>query len=119
MKIYCGGAAHSMGDGGQLRDEAGGSSMLLDGHGVVIGVEKASSTSREGRSVMLRRQGDGRCGAAEANNGGGDELHAMWRSTAQGKGCWWRDAASSCGAMPLVEDCGVMLPQRDDGVMPS
>jgi hypothetical protein len=33
--------------------------MLLDGHGVVIGVEKALSTSREGRGVMLRRQGDG------------------------------------------------------------
>jgi hypothetical protein len=38
--------------------------MLLDGHSVVIGVEKASSTSRESRGVMLRRQGDGRCDAA-------------------------------------------------------
>jgi hypothetical protein len=54
MKIYCGGAAHSMGDGGQLRDVAGVGAMLLDGHGVVLGVEKASSTSREGRGVMLR-----------------------------------------------------------------
>jgi hypothetical protein len=84
--------------------------MLLDGHGVVIGIEKALSMSREGRSVTLRRQGDGRCDAAEADNGGGGELHAMWRSTAQGKGCWWRDAASSRGAMPLLEDGGVMLP---------
>jgi hypothetical protein len=33
--------------------------MLLDGHGTVLSVEKASSTSREGRDVMLRRQGDG------------------------------------------------------------
>jgi hypothetical protein len=33
--------------------------MPLDGHGVVLGVEKAPSTSREGRGVMLRRQGDG------------------------------------------------------------
>jgi hypothetical protein len=48
-----------MGDGGQLRDQAGRGAMLLDGHGVMLGVEKASSTSREGRGVMLRRQDDG------------------------------------------------------------
>jgi hypothetical protein len=54
MKIRGGGAEHSMGDGGQLRDTADVGAMLLDGHGVVLGVEKASSTSREGRRVMLR-----------------------------------------------------------------
>jgi hypothetical protein len=75
--------------------------------------------------VMLRRQGDGRCDAAKANNNGGGELHARWRTTAQGEGRWRCDAASSpalCDAAMRRQWCdaaatgGSVMPPREDDV---
>jgi hypothetical protein len=93
--------------------------MLLDGHGVVIGVEKASSESREDRSVMLRRHGDG----------GVMPLKPTTVAVANSMRCGGRRHEAKVvggvmplaagGAMPLGEDGGVMPPRGDIGVMPS
>lgn len=93
--------------------------MLLEGHGVVLGVEKASSTSREGRGVMLRRQGDGgvmlpkltTVAAANFIRCGGRRREAEVVGGVM-------PLAAGCGAMPLREDGGAMLPQGSGGVIP-
>lgn len=108
-----------MGDGGQQRNEGGGGAMLLDGHGVVIGVEKASSTSKGDCGVMLRQQGDG----------GVMPLQPTTAPAANSMRCGSRQReakvvggvmplAAGCGAMPRGEDGGKMLPREGDGVMP-
>jgi hypothetical protein len=93
--------------------------MLLDGHGAVLGVEKASSTSREGHGVMLRRQDDG----------GVMPLKPTTVAVANSMRCGGRRHEATVvggvmplaagGAMPLGEDGGVMPPRGDIGVMPS
>ncbi|KAK1644866.1 hypothetical protein QYE76_062671 [Lolium multiflorum] len=70
-----------MGDGGKMRHEAGGGAMLLDGHGMVLGVVHVKRRPRCDAAATRRW----RCDAAEADNGGGDEIHAMWRSMARGE----------------------------------
>ncbi|KAK1678574.1 hypothetical protein QYE76_039422 [Lolium multiflorum] len=68
-----------------------------------------------------------RCDAAKADNGGGGELHSMWRSTTRGGGCWRCDAASSwlrCDAAKRRRRCDAATRQRwcdttGAGVMPS
>jgi hypothetical protein len=82
--------------------------MLLDGHSVVIGVEKASSTSREDRGVMLRRAGD-------KAMGGGMPLKPTTVAATNSMRCGGRRReakvvggvvllAAGCGAMPRGEE---------------
>jgi hypothetical protein len=82
--------------------------MLLDGHGVVIGVEKASSESREDRSVMLRRHGDG----------GVMPLKPTTVAVANSMRCGGRrhEAKVVGGVMPLAAGCGA-TPRGEDGEM--
>jgi hypothetical protein len=107
-----------MEDGGQQRNEAGGGSLLLDGHGVVISVKKASSTSRGDRGVMLRRQGDGGEMPLKPTTAAADSMRCGDRRREAKVVSGVMPLATDCGAMPR-EDGGEMLLQGDDGVMPS